>query len=99
MTAKKRMRGVRVALAAAGTAGVLIYALDLYQSVLVLAGGVLALFLAATDLGRQCPLITSFRYLIFRWRSGHVQRMQFQEIEAGHEAPEKSDALQEPVSR
>jgi hypothetical protein len=36
------------------------------RSLLVLLPALLALFLGVTDFGRQCPLILSFRHLLYR---------------------------------
>jgi len=60
---------VRNVLKGAGVASVLIYVSGVASSGSLLALGLLALFMGATDFGRQCPLILSVRHLAYRIRS------------------------------
>lgn len=62
-------RILRYALIAVGLVDGLLFLVGLHTSGMLLAPGLLALFLGVTDFGRQCPLLLSLRHLSSRWKS------------------------------
>ena len=59
---------VRKSTFALGAGALILGAADAFSSSLLIAAGVAGLFLAATDFGRQCPLLLSVRQFVSRLR-------------------------------
>jgi hypothetical protein len=65
-------KSLRRVLGVLGLVGGTIYLSGLVPSVLMLLASGLALFLAITNFGRQCPLLMSLRYKLVRFKSRQI---------------------------